>query len=159
MKNLSSARLSAQQIQDLNLKIDEIRAAIPYMTSMSIAEKMQNQNMGISGLSRGKVALKTSKTHAQVLSKEFDTDAFESNIQAHEDLQPLYQNLESLLNNLGDTLAAYGQNIMAQSNDVYAAIKRAAKKEAKYRGAYEELRSFYKKSKSKKSTLTQDNQP
>ena len=39
---------------------------------------------------------------------------------------------------------------MAQANEVYAAVKRAAKRDPEYHAIYDELSIFYKKSKSKK---------
>jgi D-ribose pyranose/furanose isomerase RbsD len=62
-------------------------------------------------------------------------------------VQKLRQQLATLLKNIDNTVTVTGQEAMQQSNEVYANVKLAAKKDSKYKILAEELGEFYKKSK------------
>ncbi|MFZ4545230.1 MAG: hypothetical protein ACOYOA_14355, partial [Saprospiraceae bacterium] len=81
---------------------------------------------------------------------EFVVESFDNQITFQDMMQVLQKEFTSITQSIDDTCTVNGQSIRQQANEVYAALKRAAKMEAKYRASVNELSTYYKKSKSKK---------
>ncbi|MFZ4544196.1 MAG: hypothetical protein ACOYOA_09125 [Saprospiraceae bacterium] len=153
MNRRINAVISTETFNDLQNKINEIRAALPFLVPLSAAEKRNAQNMGQSGVGFGKAAYKSSKTYRQAMTQDFEPEAYDNEIILNDQLEALLQNLLSLVSDMDDTRIANGQSIMSRARDVYAAIKYAARKETKYKSALEELRVFYKRTKMRKDLV------
>jgi hypothetical protein len=153
-----SAILGTDTINDLKNKLNEVKAALPFLLKLSSADRHGKRNLGHKSVGYGKSSLQVAKKHLHLMQRQFEVEEFESDVLLYEQLQDFLMDVSSLHQNIEDTVIVLGQKIMEQSNEVYAEVKRAAKKDNTYKAAMNELSAFYRKSKNqKKLSVAPDN--
>jgi hypothetical protein len=152
MTNRISAELGAESVTDIKKKLNDIRAGLSFLLSLTKEERKNKQNMGQGGVGFGKAALKAAQTHNEILPVKFSVTEFQKDVLLYEQLQMLLSDLSTLCQNVDDTVLLLGQEIMEQSNDVYDSVKLAAKRENKYKATLEELSTYYKRKGMKKAS-------
>lgn len=150
MLNRISAQLAPDALQETKNNIQQIRNNLPFLISLTKEERKNKQNMGQGGVGYSKAALKAAQTHPEILPVKFQTAEFEKDVLLYEQLQTLLADLSTLCQNIDDTVLLLGQEMMEQSNDVYATIKLAAKRENKYKPTADDMSIFYKRKSMKK---------
>ncbi|MFZ4545481.1 MAG: hypothetical protein ACOYOA_15615, partial [Saprospiraceae bacterium] len=97
---------------------------------------------------------RTSRKKNEIISPLINPTDFEADFTYFEDLKAYSEELGLIKQKLDDNILLVGQQVMRQANEVYNAVKRAAKYDKQYQPLFEELRSFYKRSKNYKTTVT-----
>ena len=147
-----SAVLGTDNVIAIKSKINNIRAALPFLTSLSKGDRRSKLNLGLASVGYGKSSLKAALNNQHLLSRQFIIEDFENEVILHEQLQTVLIVIDTFRQNIDDTIKVLGQSIMVQSNEVYGVFKIAAKRENKYKLTLDELSAFYKKGGSYRKT-------
>lgn len=148
-------RIDPETLSVVLTKLNEIRAALPFLISLPPSERKRGQKLGPLTEGFGKAVSQSSKVHLQVVSRSFDPESFDDQISNQDILQIIQLEFTSILQLIIDTKLVTNRHILQQSNEVYAAFKRAAKREQKYQAAADELATFYRHSRTKRNTELQ----
>ena len=152
MNNKVSAEFSVQSQQEVKSLIEQIEQQMPFLQEISDVEKKGKQNMGDGAVSFVNTALNIAQNEPNILTVGFDTLEFQKDVDLINALQKTRQQLMTLLENINNIMRIGGQEAMQQSNEVYANVKIASKKDSKYKILAEELGEFYKKTKKSDKT-------
>jgi hypothetical protein len=147
MANKISAVFTEQAQQEVKTLLDNAKSKMDFLIEVSSSEKKSKQYMGNNAVSFVNKALDVAQNEPAILTVSFDAVEFKKDVELVNDLQKLRQQLFTLLETVDNTITVGGQEAMQQSNEVYANLKLAAKKDSKYKKLAEELGEFYKKSK------------
>jgi hypothetical protein len=147
MSNKISAVFAEQSQQDVKALLENVKQQMPFLVEVSESEKKGKQNMGDGAVSYVNKCLSVAQNEPNILTVNFSVAEFGKDVNLVNGLQKIRQQILTLLQTIDNTITVSGQEAMEQSNDVYAQVKLAAKKDSKYKALADELGEFYKKSK------------
>jgi hypothetical protein len=145
MTNRISAEVATETVNKALACIADLKGLMPFLVVANKNDRTNRQNMGQSGLSYGKTALKIAKANPETMKVSFDVVEFEKDVNLFEAVSTIEAGMMSLCQSLNDTKVLIGQEIMDQSNETYDEIKSAARRDNKYKPAAVELGDYYRR--------------
>lgn len=148
MINRISAVLTDADKSVIKTSLTAAQQKLPFLITATKEEKAAKQNLGdsIDFVIKG---LNVIQNRPEIMSGTFVSAEFTKDVALYQQLYDVYINLLPLKQKLEDTMTILGQEMMAQSNEVYAQLQIAAKKDASLKPLLDEMKRFYEKSKKK----------
>ncbi len=139
-----SATLSDADIQIVRASIQTIESKLPFLISLTPKERQKLVKMGEKSAAFVKQCLQIVKDNRDLMPPTFSVQEFERDINLAEKLLSTLLLLQELCAKLDDTALAVGSKAMSRSLEVYAQVKLAAKRNANFKAAFEQLSTRYK---------------
>jgi hypothetical protein len=154
--NRISAEITAADFQEVIKSLDNASSKMSFLITASAKEKKAKQLMGAGSVSYVQSGVEASKSHTDILARNFSIEEYEKDQKLINDLRAIGNKVFPLAEKLRDTMAILGQELMDQTNEVYAAVKREAKKNGNLKGIAEEMGKRYEVSKNEGDTSTEN---
>lgn len=147
-QNLVSMVVTKEIQAELLALIARFRELLPGLISMANEDRRSLQLMGPRSESYGRLALITIAQNLHLLPRGIDIDAAFADLEARDNLIPVFKALQQLVEELDDTIAALGSDAMVVANISYGVMK-AAGGNAALDDAVKELSARHRKTRRK----------
>lgn len=148
MANRISAELTAAQVEAAKLKIKELRDMLPFLIEIDKNERKRGQKIGQASIGFVRACLTAAEGNPDILSRKFSTEEFQKDVNLFDSLSPIDDDEERVFQLIRDTILMLGKDLMEQANEVYADVKKEAKKNNSLKPLADSLGEFYKRSRS-----------
>jgi hypothetical protein len=155
--NKISVALSAEQITQINDAINTISSLMPFLVNLSKAERIRLRKLGPRNVDYVNRCLIGAQTFPNSLPGSLDVVEFERDVNLTNVLTGFSVKVQALLEGIEDTKMASGSDSMMTSDETYAALKRAGKKDASVKAFVDSIASLFKRGSSAKKATKGDN--
>jgi hypothetical protein len=135
--------------EDILLKTADIRLAILALFSRYQKKTDGAKSIADAGIDFALLCAEKVPLYPEILSATFEKDDFLEKIEAIADYRDVRAVLVALLDDMDKNVKGIKTDVLAYANEYYGIIQREAERKAKYRTDYDQLKPFYKKSKTK----------
>ena len=142
-KNLVSATLSEASCDKIQEMIKKIESELPFLIALSTADKRRIRPSGPRTAAFVDMALRGAQSFPKYLLSTFDVDEFAHDVQLMHQLQSLRASVASLLEKLDDTIYASSADALAEANEVYGYLKKAARFDGALKTTVKEIGQRY----------------
>lgn len=146
--NNISATLTQEDVTAMLANVDDMETKLDFLTPISSKNKRSKQLMGTGSIGYVQYGLATAKNNESILARSFSVEEYNKDEVLNGQVQLLYNRYAPFVQKLKDTLSVLGQELMEQTNEVYAAVKREAKSNGNLKAVAEEMGKRYEKSRS-----------
>ena len=123
-----SATVADKDVQAIKDAVTTIQQKLPFLVSLTAAERKGIFKTGPNSLSFVENALQAAQNNPDILPKSFDAAEFESDVDLFSVLTEINTVVAQLSSQIDDTRLAVGGEAMNEAIDVYNYVKAAAKK-------------------------------
>jgi predicted HAD superfamily phosphohydrolase len=133
-------------MDQIEANLQQIESHLDFLIGLSPEERRTMRKMGNRLTSFVEKALEAAKQNRQHLPVNFDIEAFERDLRLAKTLIGLQLRINKLLEPVSDTAMLAGSEAIKKADQVYAALKQAAKVDKKLDYVVAELGSHYQQS-------------
>lgn len=126
-QNLISATLDSVVAADVLQKINDSKAALPFLINLSKEQRKKYRKMGPKSVDYVSDTKVGAQQFPNSLPQDFPLGEFEKDAVLVRQLYPLLVASQSLTEALNDTIMAIGSDCMKEADEVYSFLKLAAK--------------------------------
>ncbi len=151
-QNMVSASISPDTLSDIMTKLDEIRATLGFLVSISPQDVKSIFKAGNAYAPFLDKAYSTAEAYPQIMPAVFDIEEFKRDYQLSSDIAAVAEKVRALSESLDRTLMAVNSDTMSAALEVYSAAKMNREKIPGLNVAIEEMGVFFKRSRKKSSS-------
>jgi hypothetical protein len=140
-----SATVTDKNMQAVKDAITAIETALPFLITLTEAERKQLRKTGASRLSFVQDAAQVAQDNPDILPKTFDVDGFESAVALFTAMTEINTLLAQLASQIDDTHLAVGVEALSGASDVYKYVKAAATKTPGLKPVADQLGQLFQK--------------
>jgi uncharacterized protein YfkK (UPF0435 family) len=149
VQNLISATIPAETKEDILQKLAEIRTKLDFLLTLQPDEIQGLFKAGNAYAPFIEKAYNVVKAYPQIMAGVFDHEEFKKDYELVKDLTIITNYVLELADALSNTLMAANSDAMANSLEVYAAVKQNCDRVPGLNVVSEEMAGFFKKSRKK----------
>jgi hypothetical protein len=140
-----SATVTDKNLQAVKDSITAIETALPFLISLTEAERKQLFKVGPERLSFVQNAGQAAQDNPDILPRTFDTDGFESSVALFAAMTEISTLIKQLSSKIDDTRMDVGVQAIGGASDVYGYVKAAARKTPGLKPVADQLGQLYQK--------------
>ena len=148
-QNLISATLAEDVKADILQKLSDVRAKLDFLITLDSAQVRSLVKAANGFAPFIEKAYAVSSAHTDILPPVLNMDEFRKDFALIQALTPIQIQVDELSRSLSDTLVAANSDAMAQSLEIYAAVKQHGDKVPGLAVANEQLSAFFQRTKRK----------
>jgi hypothetical protein len=141
-----SAQISDKAMQAVKDAINAIETNLPFLISLTDAERKTLFKAGPKRLAFVQNALTATQDNPDILPKSFDAAEFESDVDLFTALTEINTRIAQLASKVDDTRMAVGGETMSEASDVYNYVKAAVKKTPGLKPVADQLGKLFQQS-------------
>ena len=126
-QNVVSLALSAEQVEAVNKALDVLEKNLSGLISLSVEERSELRKMGPKSEMFARKAYDVLAQSPEILPGTFELAEFTADIEALDQLRPLFTRIAALAGRAGDTEMALGSDIYSAALEGYRFAKLAGK--------------------------------
>lgn len=150
--NVSATLLDADK-DTIILKLNDIKALLPFLVTLSATERKKLRKMATKRIGYVASVLEAVQAHPTAVPGDFDTLEFGKDVNLSLTLRQLYDISIAITQGLDDTMLALGNDLMQQADTAYGHLKQSAKKNAGLKVIVDQIgTAFAGQGKKKKTT-------
>lgn len=137
---------------DVIKKINEARALMPFLITLTEEERKRLKGIGNKNLSYVQKCLEGALAFPDELKKNFNTPEFKKDVELFNNLIGAYVACAAFLETIDDSMKAAGIDAMGSASEVYASLKSSAKNNANVKAIVAEIAERFKGQSNKGTT-------
>ena len=126
-QNVISLALSADQLAEVNKALDALEKHLADLISLSVDDRSELRKMGPKSEMFARKAYDVLAQSPEILPGTFELADFTVDLEALDQLRPVFARIAALAGRAGDTEMALGSDLMTASLEGYAVLKVAGK--------------------------------
>jgi hypothetical protein len=138
-KTKISAVLTEAEKNDVLTKINDAKALMPFLISLTTEERRTLKGIGNKNLAYVQKCLEGALAFPNELKKNFDVTEFQKDVVLFNNLLGIQLACLALFESIDDTMKAAGIDAMASSSEVYDSLKSSAKSNANVKSIVAEI--------------------
>ena len=141
--NKVSAVLTDADLQKIIKALDDIQTALPFLVTFTKDEKKKLRKMGAKSVEYVNLCLQGTANFNNQLPASFDNAEFQKDVTLTNALLTISVKMGALYEGVNDTMMASGSDSMMAADEVYGALKNAAKKNASVKTLVDQIAQRY----------------
>lgn len=129
-QNLISATLDSAVATDVLQKMNDSKAALPFLMNLSKEQRRKHRKMGPKSVGYVSDTQTGAEQFPNSLPADFPMAEYKKDVVLVKQLFPIWVASQALTESLSDTILALGSDCMKESDEVYGYLKLAAKTDA-----------------------------
>jgi hypothetical protein len=152
-QNLISATLDETLATDVLQKVNDNKAALPFLINLSKEQRKKYRKMGPKSVDYVSDTQVGAQQFPNSMPKDFPVDEFKKDAVLVKQLFPILVASQAFTESLNDTILALGSDCMKEADEVYSFLKLAAKTDANAKALVDQIaRRFKGQGKAKSQT-------
>ena len=143
-QNLISATLTSAVATDVLQKVNDSKAALPFLINLSNEQRKKFRKMGPKSVDYVSDTQVGANQFPSSMPADFQMAEFEKDAVLVKQLFPILVASQSLTEALNDTILALGSDCMKEADEVYSYLKLAAKTDANAKALVEQIGRRFK---------------
>ncbi|MEK6558263.1 MAG: hypothetical protein AABZ14_08195 [Candidatus Margulisiibacteriota bacterium] len=126
-KNISAV-LNETDKQAVKDALAQIRQKLPFLITLTLAERKQASKMGNKNLPFAQNALDAARNNPNIIPPDFSVDEYAKDVRLWSELQDIDTVIQQLQSDINDTKLAVGSEAYGAATQIYGLVKNASKR-------------------------------